>query len=163
MRDADPPDRRPRIDVTHIHQRTLMTKILGSTRGWRVLQVLAATGIVTLSAGGLAQAADAASPVTVSNDQLTVTGTVGDDQIDLVLLDPNTVAVDFGADGTADFTADRSQFSKILVRGLAGNDTLRATNTGGLFTDTEITTLDGGGGNDTLSGAAGAETLKGGL
>ncbi|MGZ4695175.1 MAG: calcium-binding protein, partial [Acidimicrobiales bacterium] len=65
-------------------------------------------------------------------------------------------------DGTTDFSFDRGPFSKIVVKGGGGDDTLRIDRSNGEFTDTELTTLSGGDGNDTLIGDLGSETLDGG-
>ena len=73
--------------------------------------------------------------------------------------DPNTLEADDGIDNT-DFSFDRSTFSKIVVDGGGGDDTIRIDRSNGVFTDTEITTLLGGDGNDTLTGDIGAETPR---
>jgi len=101
---------------------------------------------------------------TVSNGILTVTGTSNADSIAVRLRpgDPNVVEVDVGADGSADFSFDRSTFTAITVDGKDGDDLLVADPSGGTFTDTEATTLDGGAGNDTLRGGNGPEQLLGG-
>ena len=48
------------------------------------------------------------------------------------------------------------------MQGGPGNDTLTAIHGYGTFTSAEATTLDGGDGNDTITGEAGGETLLGG-
>ena len=100
----------------------------------------------------------------LKKDVLTVTGTPGADSITLRLRsgDPNTLEVDVGANGTADFAFDRNRVTTIVVQGGAGNDTLVASSLLGTFTSTEATTLDGGDGNDTILGEAGPERLLGG-
>jgi Ca2+-binding RTX toxin-like protein len=116
---------------------------------------------------GSTTAAGAAAPgvkAGIKKQVLTVTGTPGPDTITLRLRvgDPNTLEVDVGTDGIADFSFDRSRFTTIVVEGGSGNDTLVASPLGGTFTSTHPTTLDGGDGNDTLLGEAGAERLLGG-
>jgi Ca2+-binding RTX toxin-like protein len=92
---------------------------------------------------------------------LTVTGTNEDDDIVLRLLsgDPTQVEVLVGADSE---TFARDKFDHILVEARGGGDTVRIDDANGVFTDTELTTLDGGDGNDTLLGGGGAETFMGG-
>lgn len=100
----------------------------------------------------------------VQNGTLRVSGGSGNDNITLRLRagDPSTVEVDGDDDGSADASFDRSQFTAIVVSGGSGNDVLRISDANGTFTDTEITTLDGGSGNDTFIGGGGAETYLGG-
>ena len=108
-------------------------------------------------------AAGCITAANVANDTLTIKGSSGADTIVLRLKagDPNTLEADDGIDNT-DFSFDRSTFSKIVVDGGGGDDTLRIDRSNGVFTDTESTTLLGGDGNDTLIGDVGAETLDGG-
>jgi Ca2+-binding RTX toxin-like protein len=92
---------------------------------------------------------------------LTVTGTNDDDTISLGLApgDPGTLQIDTG-DHVLRF--NRDQFDTIVVNARDGNDTVTIDETGGVFTDTEATTLNGDGGDDTLLGGSGNETLNGG-
>jgi Ca2+-binding RTX toxin-like protein len=122
-------------------------------------------GLSLLALGALANAADAAAvKAAIKKDVLAVTGTPGADAITLRLKagDPNTLEVDVGADGIADFSFDRRKFTAITVDGGTGPDNLFADNINGVFTDTEKTTFNGGDGNDTLIGGAGAEKLSAG-
>ena len=111
-----------------------------------------------------ASAASTAVKASVRRGVLSVVGSAGPDAISLRLRadDPSTLEVDLGADGTADFTFDRSQFTSINVSGAGGADRLSADSWNGVFTDTESTTLDGGTENDVLVGSAGPERLVGG-
>jgi Ca2+-binding RTX toxin-like protein len=95
---------------------------------------------------------------------LTVEGTDGSDRIALRLQagDPGTLEVDFGDDGSADFSFRRDKVAAIAVDAGAGDDFVRIDDSNGAFTDSIPTTIDGGAGNDTLLGGAGAETLIGG-
>jgi Ca2+-binding RTX toxin-like protein len=95
---------------------------------------------------------------------LTVRGTRASDRIALRLKagDPATLQVDFGDDGSADFSFDRARIAMIVVKARAGDDVIRMDESNGAFTDTIRTTLDGGRGEDQLSGGRGAETLLGG-
>jgi Ca2+-binding RTX toxin-like protein len=127
-------------------------------RGAPVLGALAATLLLSL---GSAAAASHGPTATVAGGTLTVEGTSADETIALRLASPTTLVVDVGADGTADFSFDRSTFMAVVVNGAAGDDTLQIDQSGGTFTD-EAVTLDGGKGADTLLGASGADTLLGG-
>ncbi|HEY6069636.1 MAG TPA: hypothetical protein VIU81_13175 [Gaiellaceae bacterium] len=95
---------------------------------------------------------------------LEVKGTRASDKITLRLMagQPGILQVDVGDDGSADFSFQRDQISKILVDARAGDDSIRIDESNGVFTDSIPTTLDGGRGNDTLAGGSGAETLRGG-
>jgi predicted lipoprotein with Yx(FWY)xxD motif len=95
---------------------------------------------------------------------LRIAGTPGSDKIALRLEagDPNTLQVDFGDDGSPDFSFDRREISRISVAAGAGDDAVRIDESNGVFTDTIPTRIDGGPGNDNLAGGSGAETLLGG-
>ena len=109
--------------------------------------------------------ADATPPFSgqVVGDTLFVRGSSADDLIVLRLRSgvPTTLDVDFGNDGTADLSFDRSTFTAIQVEALGGADNVRIDEVNGIFTDTEATTLDGGGGNDSIVGGSSSETLIG--
>ena len=91
----------------------------------------------------------------------------GSDRADTVALrlkagDPNTVQVDVGDDGSADFSFARSDLSAINVKMGDGNDSVRVDDANGAFTDSIPTTIAGGDGNDSLNGGpvrSGAETI----
>ena len=116
---------------------------------------------------GLAAVSAACAPLTVqatvADGTLTVTGTANRDVIALRLKAgaPNTVQVDVGDDGTAEFELDRSTFSQIQVLAGDGNDSIRIDQINGAFAD-ETTTLDGGTGNDIIIGGDGNDSLRGG-
>ena len=95
---------------------------------------------------------------------LLVEGTSADDKIGLRLKagDPNTLQVDFGDDGSAEFEFARAKVGAIEVEAGLGNDLVRIDESNGVFTDKIPTILDGGPGNDILAGGSGAETLIGG-
>jgi len=98
------------------------------------------------------------------NRVLTILGTAASDKIALRLRagHPDTIQVDVGDDGSADFSFKRKKIAKIVVDGLAGDDLIRIDENNGVFTDTTPTTIDGGTGNDNIAGGSGAETLIGG-
>ncbi|HEY3484306.1 MAG TPA: hypothetical protein VGK49_02930, partial [Ilumatobacteraceae bacterium] len=135
-------------------------------RALTVLRVAFLGGLAVIGLGAIADAASAAPGVkaAVKKNALTVTGTSGADVIHLRLQpgDPNRLQVDVRGDGTADFAFDRRQFTTIAVLGTGGDDRLVIDQINGGFTDTEVTTLDGGAGHDTLIGGFGGETLDGG-
>jgi Ca2+-binding RTX toxin-like protein len=95
---------------------------------------------------------------------LSIEGTRADDRIALRLKagDPNTIQVDFGDDGSAEFQFPRMNVAAIAVAAGPGNDLVRVDESNGVFTDKLPTILDGGPGDDTLVGGSGAETLIGG-
>src|SRR5438094_768839 len=95
---------------------------------------------------------------------LKVKGTRASDAIALHLKagDPGTLQVDFGDDGSADFSFARNEIANIAVDARAGNDRVRIDDSNGAFTDAIPTAIDGGDGNDTLAGGKGGELLLGG-
>jgi Ca2+-binding RTX toxin-like protein len=105
----------------------------------------------------------AAYTAQVSNGTLQVTGNSASDALALRLApgDPQTLQLDVGDDGTADFAFDRTTFTAVDVQGGGGDDSIRVDRSNGVFTD-EAITLDGGSGNDTLLGGDGNDTLIGG-
>ncbi len=120
-------------------------------------------GAVAALAIGFASPASAASTsASVANDTLTVSGSSASESIALRLSvsDPNQLEVDFGDDGSADGTFDRSSFSTIEVSLRSGNDSFRVDQTNGTFAD-ETLVVDGGSGNDTMDGGDGAEVFYG--
>ena len=94
---------------------------------------------------------------------LKVKGTRASDAIALRLKagDPGTLQVDFGDDGSADFSFARTKIAKIAVDARAGDDRVRIDDSNGAFTDAIPTAIDGGDGNDTIAGGKGIETLLG--
>ena len=100
----------------------------------------------------------------IENGTLIVQGTQASDLITLRLQAgvPAVLEIDLGDDGTADFSFDRSLFYQILVNAGGGDDVVRIDEGNGIFTDTEITTLNGEADDDTLIGGSGAETFAGG-
>ena len=101
----------------------------------------------------------AATGAQFDGDTLQIFGDNGEQTLAIVN-QPSTYVLDIGNNGTADFTFDRSTFSKIEVDAKGGNDRIDLVNGGGAL-DKPIT-VDGGAGNDTLRGAAGDEKLLGG-
>jgi Ca2+-binding RTX toxin-like protein len=105
-----------------------------------------------------------AARASLEHGLLSVEGTRADDKIALRLKsgDPNTLQVDFGDDGSAEFEFARMNVGAIAVEAGLGNDLIRIDESNGVFTDKIPTILDGGPGDDTLVGGSGAETLIGG-
>jgi hypothetical protein len=125
-----------------------------------------AVGAAAALAGGLLAAtpAGAAPPTTASvvGDTLVVRGSSAGESLALRLAagNANTLQVDFGDDGTADQSVDRTTFTSIDVSLLSGNDRFRVDQVNGAFADERLT-VDGGSGNDTLDGGDGAELFRG--
>jgi Ca2+-binding RTX toxin-like protein len=97
----------------------------------------------------------------VHKGTLTVTATNADENIVLRLRagDPTQLEVAVGADSDS---FKRDKFDHIVVDARGGDDTVRIDESNGVFTDTELTALNGEEGNDTLLGGSGAETFMGG-
>ncbi|HEY3050315.1 MAG TPA: hypothetical protein VGJ40_01200 [Gaiellaceae bacterium] len=95
---------------------------------------------------------------------LTVVGTNAAEKIALRLKagDTNTLQVDVGDNGSADFSFKRKLIARIAVDARAGDDLVRMDESNGAFTNAIPTTIDAGAGNDTVLGGAGAEILLGG-
>jgi Ca2+-binding RTX toxin-like protein len=129
----------------------------------RVLAVSALAGaFLAASAGYGVDQAFAAYKANVQAGTLKIAGNAASDKLALRLKSgsPGTLQVDVGADGTADFSFDRSTFTAIDVQAGGGDDEVRVDQSAGSFPD-EILTIDGGGGADTLVGGSGAETFLG--
>jgi hypothetical protein len=101
---------------------------------------------------------------TLENGLLTVEGTNEGDRIALRLQagQPGILQVDFGDDGSAEFSFERRQIAQIVVDAGNGGDAVRIDESNGAFSDTIPTTLEGGNGNDMLAGGAGDGSLVGG-
>jgi len=129
----------------------------------------ASIGASALALGVLAGAASpaAAAPsvrASVIDGTLQITGGPFADHIVLRKspLDRTQLQVDVGDDGSADRTFDLSTFGAIDVETRGGDDSVRIDEVNGAFTTTTTTRIDGGRGDDTLSGGSGAEQLIGG-
>ena len=136
----------------------------------RAVLVAAVAAAVT---GIVAGQASAAQPVKtkLKHSVLEVEGTKASDKIALRLQagEPGILQIDVGDDGSADFSFARAEIATIAVNAGDGDDLVRIDESGGVFTDSIPTTLDGGDGkhdrgdgNDTLIGGSGAETWRGG-
>ena len=125
----------------------------------QLLIAMAVFGAVAATAGAAwgATGSSAAGPQVkgkVDNGTLTITGTSAAETLSLMLApgDPTTLDVVDGS-GSVVFAFDRSTFDKIVVNAGGDDDTVRIDQFGGTFTDTEATTLNGQGGDDTSSEA----------
>src|SRR4051812_28174808 len=133
----------------------------------RPVRLLVAMLVLLIPIGfiaGPAGAAPNAVTAVVANSRLTVTGTDGPDQIALRLRsgDATMLEVDAGINGTADFSFNRATFTAIDVNLNAGADLAWIDDVNGVFTDLEVTTVNGGIDADVIQGGAGPETLIGG-
>ena len=128
-----------------------------------VAAAAAVAGGVLAGAGNAAPATQFKAP-TLEKGLLTVEGTNAADRIALGLQagQPGILQVDFGDDGSAEFSFDRTQIAEIVVEAGNGGDAVRIDESNGVFADTIPTTIDGGNGNDRLVGGSGAGTLIGG-
>jgi hypothetical protein len=117
----------------------------------------------TLATAGSAAADQRADSAFVAQDTLFVTGSRDSDQIALRLAAaaPGSLQVDFGDDGVAEFSFDRTTFSRIEISARGGDDRIGIDQVNGAFAD-EAVTMDGGGGDDTMDGGDGAELVIGG-
>jgi Ca2+-binding RTX toxin-like protein len=112
----------------------------------------------TLAAGLLALTAaqaDAAPSIKVKHDALTIKGSGKSDKLALRLHSGalDTLDVDVGDDGSADFSVARDRVARIRIKTKGGDDQVRIDDANGAFTDTIQTTIDGGAGKDDLIGA----------
>ncbi|HEU5215768.1 MAG TPA: calcium-binding protein [Gaiellaceae bacterium] len=96
---------------------------------------------------------------TLQNGVLRVDGTSADDAIAL-RLQAGDVQVDLGDDRTPDFSFPAADVTAIDVRAGNGDDAVRVDQTTGAFAIP--TTIDGGNGNDKLTGGAANDILVGG-
>jgi Ca2+-binding RTX toxin-like protein len=153
---------------------------LKESRAVRLAASAVAVAAVIAGAGGIAAGQGNAAPTANRHDApsknaksghaklehglLKVKGTRASDAIALRLKagDPGTLQVDFGDDGSADFSFARTKIARIAVDARAGDDRVRIDDSNGAFTDTIPTTIDGGDGNDTIAGGKGSELLLGG-
>jgi Ca2+-binding RTX toxin-like protein len=147
------------------------------SRPKRPIHLIAPATIVTLALTALV----AAVPASAKSDEIDGVraeikrGTLnvkGGDQADAVALrlkagDPNTVEVDVGDNGSADFSFPKVDVDAIKVTLRDGSDSARIDDANGAFTDSIPTTIAGGDGDDSLEGgqrqvAVENETYKGG-
>jgi RTX calcium-binding nonapeptide repeat (4 copies) len=148
-----------------------------NSRPKRPLHLVATATVAALALAALVVPASASAKsdevdgvrVQVKRGTLEVKGGDRDDAVVLRLRagDPNTVQVDVGDDGSADFSFARSEVSAIKVQMGDGNDSARIDDANGAFTDSIPATIAGGDGNDSLQGgqlqvAAENETFRGG-
>ncbi|MCI0633903.1 MAG: hypothetical protein L0206_08330, partial [Actinobacteria bacterium] len=100
----------------------------------------------------------------VTKGLLRVTGTDASEAIALRLQagQPGILQIDFGDDGSAEFSFDRSGIQQIVVNAGDGDDQVRIDESNGAFNVGIPTKTTGGDGDDTIAGGAGAETLRGG-
>ena len=133
--------------------------------GPRLMTAALAAGLLTGSLAVSAPAADAAQPVHVKirHQALVVKGTAAGDRIALrqSATDRQTLEVDVGDNGSAEFRVARNRFRSIRVDARRGDDRVRIDEANGAFTTTTPTQLNGQRGNDTLIGGS-ADTLNGG-
>jgi Ca2+-binding RTX toxin-like protein len=137
----------------------------GTGAAWRRLIKLAVvSGLLTGGLAASAQASHSAYSVHIKHRTLAITGNAAASKLALRLRAkrPNTLQIDVGNNGSADFEVKRNRFDRIRVRSGAGNDLVRVDESRGRLTTKTPTRIDGGAGNDKILGGSGAETLSGG-
>jgi Ca2+-binding RTX toxin-like protein len=141
------------------------------TRTARPMRLAWAAALATAVAAGIAAGQGNAAPAKdrfkdpkLEKGVLTIKGTNAADAIALRLsaVQRGVLQVDVGDDGTADFEFNTADLAAIIVKARDGDDTVRIDEGNGVFSDAIPTTLDGGNGNDILTGGSGAVTLHGG-
>ena len=145
---------------------TRLVKVQGPARraGTRAL-VLGGLAAAFLAAtlGAQADPASAATTAHVQAGTLEIKGDAASDKLALRLARarPTRSRSTWATTARSDFSFDRSTFTAVDVDAGRGDDELRVDQSGGTFTDEQVT-LDGGAGDDTLRGGNGADTLIGG-
>src|SRR4051794_39771379 len=131
----------------------------------RLVKIALVAGLLTGGLGLSAQAAEASAPIKVKikHQTLEVEGTQSGDRIALrqSAADRQTLQVDVGDDGSADFQVSLTRFNRIRVDAGRGDDLVRVDETSDAFTATTPTEVNGQQGNDTLIGGSGPDTLNG--
>jgi Ca2+-binding RTX toxin-like protein len=123
----------------------------------------AAAGILSGSFAAGAHAAPPA-PYTVNVQQRTLNIEARTAGSDLLLRlapgDPQTLQVDVGIDGSIDFQVARNTFDSVDVEAGNGANTVRVDESNGQIATPM--TIDGGHGDDSLTGGSGADVIRGG-
>jgi Ca2+-binding RTX toxin-like protein len=141
------------------------TTVLGNARRRLPASIGASALALAVLAGAATPAAAAPSvKASVTDGTLRITGGPFADHIALRMspLDRTQLQVDVGDDGSADRTFDLGTLGAIDVETRGGDDSVRIDEVNGVFTTTKATRIDGGNGDDTLSGGSGAELFIGG-
>ena len=140
----------------HPHSRKL-------ARAARFGVVGAVTALTGGSAFALPAAADQQGSASVANDVLTITGTQQADNLALRLAPgaPGTLQVDFADAAGAEFSFERSTFSRIEVHLGNGADVYSVDQANGSFND-EAITVYGENGDDSFTGGDSVEQFFGG-
>ncbi len=119
---------------------------------------LSCVAAILLAAGS----AEAAVTASIVSNQLRVLGDAADDAITLRLVSGDATQVEVLAGGVPVGSFLRLNFASILVDGGGGNDTILIDETNGIFNDLQPATLNGGEGNDTITGGSGSDVISGG-
>ena len=127
----------------------------------RLARTLTLSGTAVVALGGIAghaNAAPAESSATVTNGSLVITEDDAGHTVEVTLnaADPNILLVITDTKDVQEF--DRTQFTRIVITGGTGDDTIKVGNG---FADEQVT-VDGGPGDDTITGGDGNDTLLGG-
>ncbi len=147
---------------------TTMTKVTVRLGRLAALSAVAAGVAIATAAAYPAQGAASPRPegaqVRLEHGTLRVQGTEADDAVALRLAagNPGVLQVDLGDDGSADFSFPLAAIEQISVNALGGDDRVRIDDANGAFTNAIATRIEGGPGDDSITGGAGAERLIGG-
>jgi RTX calcium-binding nonapeptide repeat (4 copies) len=147
-----------------------------TTSSWPTRPIYSIAAVVAIALAALVVAAHASASnkvdgirASLKHGTLRVQGGDGGQQVALRLKagDPQTIQVDAGDNGSANFEFARHYVHAIKVRMGDGNDSARIDDGNGAFTDSIPTRIAGGDGNDSLEGgqdqvAAENETFRGG-
>src|SRR6476620_4143047 len=123
----------------------------------RALALAALTGACLVAALGLAT--DQASANYTAGSQAGTLQITGDGAGDTLVLAPDPTTLNVIVNGQLVSSFDRATFTAVAVDARGGNDTVSVQNAASAL---ENVTIDGGPGDDTLTGANGAETFIGG-
>ena len=123
----------------------------------RALALAALTGACLVAALGLAT--DQASANYTAGIQAGTLQITGDGAGDTLVLAPDPTTLNVIVNGQLVSSFDRATFTAVAVDARGGNDTVSVQNAASAL---ENVTIDGGPGDDTLTGANGAETFIGG-
>jgi Ca2+-binding RTX toxin-like protein len=123
--------------------------------------VATASTLAVVDADPASAAAGARPSASVAHNTLTITGTPGGDSIAIAVStdNPNALLVDLG-DGSQVQSFDRQTFNAITAFLGAGDDTF--VGAFGLAAADDALTVEGDGGNDTITGGDGSDFLFGG-
>jgi Ca2+-binding RTX toxin-like protein len=123
---------------------------------------LRSAAAAALLSAGLAAPAGATVTASIVGTELRVASDTAADAITVRLVTADTTRVEVLSGATPVGTFLRTLFTTINVDAGGGDDTVLIDEVNGAFTDTEVTTISGGDGNDSITGGIGGEVIVGG-